>query len=146
MIVNYKLKGKSIEITNTLQLSYFFKLPDEYSSFDYVLQFEDFLIVSMFYSKKSIPDEKKRRNIWRISENAIRTCPLATVSWVIEDPYNYWVKEKPGDKDLQESVKASHFSMIYMNNGKTIVNDGIADYFLDLETGKIKFWKAAERF
>jgi len=138
MIKKYILKDRSIEIFSALNQSYSFKLPAEYSSFYCVLQLEDFLIVSMFYSKKSIPDEKKRRNVWRISENA-------TVSWMIEDIYDYWVKKRPKNKYSHKNHKRASFSLVYKENDKIIVTDNISDYLLNLETGKIKFWKA-ERF
>jgi len=139
MIKKYILKDRSIEIFSTLNQSHSFKLPAEYSYFFCVLQFEDFLLVSMFYSKKSTPDEKKRRNVWRISENA-------TVSWVIETPYDYWIKKTPNDKYKQKAYKKTCFSRIYKSNNKIVAINCGASYLLNPETGKIKFWKPAERF
>lgn len=131
MIKKYILKENLIEIVNSFNQSIIFSLPKEYISFEAVYQFEDFLIV-VLGNNEITSDVMSRQNVWRINEKG-------GLDWMVEDHLDLFEEENT------ESLKRATFQLLYRFNEKWVLGGSHGDYWINLETGKLKFWKA-ERF
>lgn len=133
MIKKYVLRNRTINIVDNFNRSHFFEIPAEYAGCLAVYQFETFLIVIFATNDNTRSPVKMRRNVWRINEKG-------EVAWMVEDPLIAH-KRHLGDQADLTALKCHGFVLMHRKEEKWLLDN----FFVDLETGKLTFWKA-ERF
>lgn len=136
MIHEIKLARKKFLQFKNKGEAFKFNVPKPYKTISSFLQLEDGFILIMGWDGEDAPnltDEKRRRNVIKISDKA-------EFLWQVADKYAIWEK-KAGKGSLLKSQIRSPFDQVKKMNDKIILVHADTGYFLNPKTGEIEYWK-----